>query len=112
MQARWCRLSAPNKNGVPGPVVCTGFLSGFGCASRSDIASVLTQHWVMFHVYALQVLKLSYDMEVLEEDAIIMWADEKQMATEDDRKYLKKAAAFVSWLREAEAEGSTSDDSE
>ena len=51
-------------------------------------------------------------MEVLEEDAIIMWADEKQMATEDDRKYLKKAAAFVSWLREAEAEGSTSDDSE
>lgn len=51
-------------------------------------------------------------MEVLEEDAIIMWADEKQMATEDDRKYLKKAATFVSWLREAEIEGSTSDDSE
>lgn len=67
---------------------------------------------MFFACNALQVLKLLYDMEVLEEDAIIMWADEKQMATEDDRKYLKKAATFVSWLREAEAEGSTSDDSE
>ncbi|KAL3149193.1 hypothetical protein ABBQ32_002021 [Trebouxia sp. C0010 RCD-2024] len=65
-----------------------------------------------FQAVFQQVLKLLYDMEVLEEDAIIMWADEKQMATEDDRKYLKKAATFVSWLREAEAEGSTSDDSE
>ena len=51
-------------------------------------------------------------MEVLEEDAIIMWADEKQMGSEDDQKYLKKAATFVSWLREAETEGSTSSSAE
>lgn len=51
-------------------------------------------------------------MELVEEDAIIVWADEKQMGSDDDQKYVKKAATFVSWLREAETEGSTSDNSE
>ena len=60
---------------------------------------------------SLQVIKLLYDMELVEEDAIIMWADEKQMGSDDDQKYVKKAATFVSWLREAETEGSTSGDS-
>lgn len=51
-------------------------------------------------------------MEILDEEAVIVWADEKQMGSVEDQKYLKKAAAFVSWLREAETEGSTSGDSE
>ena len=51
-------------------------------------------------------------MDILEEDAVLTWADEKQMASEEDRKYLKKAAAFVSWLQQAEAEGSTTDESD
>lgn len=50
-------------------------------------------------------------MDVLGEDAIMMWADEKQMGSADDQKYLKKAATFVSWLRDAETEGSTSGNS-
>ena len=59
---------------------------------------------------APQVLKLLYDEEVLEEDAVLAWADEKTMAEEDERKYLQKAAAFVAWLREAESEEESGSD--
>lgn len=59
---------------------------------------------------AMQVMKLLYDEEVLEEDAVLAWADEKTMAEEDERKYLQKAAAFVAWLREAESEAETESD--
>ena len=55
----------------------------------------------------LQVVKLLYDDDVIEEDAVLVWADEKQMADEDERKYLRKAAAFIAWLREAESEEDT-----
>lgn len=52
-------------------------------------------------------MKLLYDEEILEEDAVLAWADEKTMAEEHERKYLQKAAAFVGWLREAESEQET-----
>ncbi len=58
--------------------------------------------------FPLQVVKLLYDDDIIEEDAVLVWADEKQMAEEDERKYLKKAAAFIAWLREAESEEETS----
>ena len=56
----------------------------------------------------IQVVKLLYDKDIIEEDAVLSWADEKQMAEEDERKYLRKAAAFVAWLREAESEDESS----
>ena len=55
-------------------------------------------------------MKLLYDEEVLEEDAVLAWADEKTMAEEHERKFLRKAAAFVAWLREAESEEETESD--
>jgi len=48
-----------------------------------------------------------YDEDIIEEDAVLVWADEKQMADEEERKYLRKAAAFIAWLREAESEEET-----
>ena len=59
----------------------------------------------------MQVLKLLYDEDVVEEEAVIVWADEKEMAEEEERKYLRKATAFIAWLREAESEEETNSSS-
>lgn len=67
-----------------------------------------TAHGHCFEAVFQQVVKLLYDDDIIEEDAVLVWADEKQMAEEDERKYLKKAAAFIAWLREAESEEETS----
>ena len=55
-----------------------------------------------------KILHLLYDADVLSESAILAWADEKDGADEKDLIFLKKAAPFVRWLREAESE--TEDD--
>jgi translation initiation factor eIF-2B subunit epsilon len=51
-----------------------------------------------------QVLQLLYDADVIEEDAFFKWAEEKAAADEEDRRFLAKAADFITWLREAEEE--------
>ena len=59
-----------------------------------------------------QVLKLLYDEDVVSEEALLQWADEKEHASEDERAFLAKAAQLIQWLREADsesdAEGSSS----
>ena len=54
-----------------------------------------------------QLLKLLYDEEVVGEEAILQWADEKEEAEEEERTFLALAQPLVDWLREAE-EGSSS----
>jgi translation initiation factor eIF-2B subunit epsilon len=39
---------------------------------------------------------------VVGEEACLAWADEKEHADESDKVYLKRSAAFIQWLREAE----------
>ncbi|KAK8546463.1 hypothetical protein V6N13_067685 [Hibiscus sabdariffa] len=51
-----------------------------------------------------QVLHLLYDKEILQEDAILRWADEKEGADESDKVFLKSSEKFVQWLKEAEEE--------
>ena len=51
-----------------------------------------------------QVLKELYDGEVLSEEAILQWADEKAEATEEERAFLSKAAPLIQWLRTAESD--------
>lgn len=58
----------------------------------------------------LQVLKVLYDEDVLSEEALVAWADEKENATEEERIFLTKAAPFIQWLREAESEDNDDDD--
>ena len=63
----------------------------------------------------LQVLKELYDGEVLSEEAILQWADEKAEATEEERVFLNRAAPLVQWLKTAESdeeeeEGADEDD--
>lgn len=38
----------------------------------------------------MQMLKIIYDAEVVSEEAIIAWADEKQLAEEEEKKLLRK----------------------
>ncbi|KAL4302598.1 hypothetical protein GQ457_10G014180 [Hibiscus cannabinus] len=51
-----------------------------------------------------QILHLLYDKEILQEDAILRWADEKEGADESDKMFLKRSEKFIQWLREAEEE--------
>ena len=66
----------------------------------------------MCHGPRSQVLKVLYDDDVLSEEALVAWADEKENATEEERVFMTKAAPFIQWLREAESEEDDDDDEE
>ncbi|XVF30875.1 hypothetical protein REPUB_Repub16aG0095400 [Reevesia pubescens] len=51
-----------------------------------------------------QILHLLYDKDILQEDAILKWADEKEGADESDKVFLKHSEKLIRWLREAEEE--------
>ena len=58
----------------------------------------------------MQVLKLLYDCDVVEEAAVLAWAAEKEHAEPHERTFLDKASEFVKWLREAEEEEEEEED--
>jgi translation initiation factor 5 len=61
------------------------------------------------------ILKALYDAELVEEEAFLTWAD-KPSKKYVDRKVSKelraKAAPFISWLREADSDGSSGSEEE
>lgn len=57
----------------------------------------------------MQVLEVLYDKDVVEEDAILQWAHEKEQGDEEDRVFLNKAHRFIEWLEAAEEESDDSD---
>ena len=59
-----------------------------------------------------KILHMLYDMDVLSEVSVLAWAREKEGAEEEDKKFLKLAAPFVAWLKEADEESEDSDASE
>jgi translation initiation factor eIF-2B subunit epsilon len=54
--------------------------------------------------YGAQVLPFLYDKEIVSEDAILRWAEEKKHADESDKVFVKQSEAFIQWLKEAEEE--------
>ncbi|KAF5828895.1 hypothetical protein DUNSADRAFT_16852 [Dunaliella salina] len=52
------------------------------------------------------MLKIIYDAEIVSEEAILAWADEKQLAEEEEKVFVKKAERFLQWLREPEESSS------
>ncbi|KAL2528095.1 Trimeric LpxA-like enzyme [Forsythia ovata] len=52
----------------------------------------------------VQVLHLLYDKDVIQEEAILNWAAEKEEADESDKLFLKQAEKFIQWLNEASEE--------
>ncbi|KAL6912281.1 hypothetical protein ACP4OV_001086 [Aristida adscensionis] len=51
-----------------------------------------------------KILPFLYDKEVVSEDAILRWAEEKEHADDADKVFVKQSEAFIQWLREAEEE--------
>ncbi|BFG37078.1 hypothetical protein CerSpe_233520 [Prunus speciosa] len=51
-----------------------------------------------------KILYQLYDLEVIQEEAILRWDDEKKDADESDKVFVKQAEKFIQWLREASEE--------
>ncbi|KDD72989.1 hypothetical protein H632_c2657p0 [Helicosporidium sp. ATCC 50920] len=57
-----------------------------------------------------QVLKALYDADIVSEEAVQKWAEEKVHADEDERVFLNKAKPFLDWLAAAEEESEEDSD--
>jgi len=57
-----------------------------------------------------KILHILYDMDVISEDSILAWAEEKADADEADKKFLKLAQPFIDWLEEASSEEESDSD--
>ena len=42
-----------------------------------------------------QILQLLYDQDIVDEDAILRWADEKEEADESDKVFVKQSEQFI-----------------
>jgi len=51
-----------------------------------------------------KVLHLLYEADILQEEAILNWASEKEGADESDKVFLKQSEIFIKWLNEASEE--------
>ncbi|XP_062220686.1 uncharacterized protein LOC133920062 [Phragmites australis] len=51
-----------------------------------------------------KILPFLYDKEIVSEDAILRWVEEKEHADESDKVFVKQSEAFIQWLKEAEEE--------
>ncbi|KAM0878894.1 hypothetical protein ACQ4PT_034595 [Festuca glaucescens] len=51
-----------------------------------------------------KILPYLYDKELVSEDAILRWAEEKENADESDKVFVNQSDAFIQWLKEAEEE--------
>lgn len=52
----------------------------------------------------VQILHLLYDKEIIQEEAILNWASEKEGADESDKIFVKQSEKFIQWLNEASEE--------
>ncbi|KAG2326765.1 hypothetical protein Bca52824_009493 [Brassica carinata] len=57
-----------------------------------------------------QILHVLYDKDVVQEDAILRWAEEKAGADEADKVYLQQCETFIQWLKEASEEEDDDDE--
>ena len=62
-------------------------------------------------------LKLLYDMDLISEEAILAWKQQKEaaaaaVASDADVRFHEKAKAFIAWLEEASESEEESDDDE
>ncbi|KAG7542386.1 Nucleotidyl transferase domain [Arabidopsis thaliana x Arabidopsis arenosa] len=58
-----------------------------------------------------QIVHFLYDKDVVQEDAILRWGEEKAGADESDKVYLNQCEALIKWLKEASEEEEEEEDS-
>jgi NDP-sugar pyrophosphorylase family protein len=59
-----------------------------------------------------QLLKLLYQEDIVGEEALLAWAEEKTHADDDEKRFLRLAEPFLEWLQEAEEESSEDEEEE
>ncbi|KAM7476945.1 hypothetical protein LguiB_024188 [Lonicera macranthoides] len=52
----------------------------------------------------VQILHLLYDKDIIQEEAVLNWAAEKEGADESDKVFVKQSEKFIQWLNEASEE--------
>lgn len=52
----------------------------------------------------VQILHHLYDQDIIQEEAILDWASEKEGAEESDKVFVKQSEKFIQWLKEASEE--------
>ncbi|KAM7273523.1 hypothetical protein ACFE04_028187 [Oxalis oulophora] len=57
-----------------------------------------------------KMLYFLYDKEIVKEEAVLRWADEKEGADESDKVFVKQSEEFIRWLREAPEEEEEEDE--
>jgi hypothetical protein len=71
---------------------------------------------VRFLGAAGQTLKLMYDMDIISEEAVMAWGQQKSAAvaeeSELDTRFYEKAKPFITWLEEASSSEEESDEEE
>lgn len=56
------------------------------------------------------ILSCLYDKDILSEDGILSWAQEKEGAEESDKIFVKQSEQFITWLKEAPEEDDEEED--
>ena len=80
------------------------------CGEEGCFASTVSAHGKLFAVIFKELLHLLYEADVVEEEALLAWADEKAEADATERRFLEKAMPLIDWLREASSEEEEDDD--
>jgi translation initiation factor eIF-2B subunit epsilon len=68
------------------------------------------EHGSLFEKIFPQLLKVMYELEIVSEQALLVWAEEKEHATEHEKRFLELAAPFLEWLEEAEEESESEEE--
>lgn len=89
----------------------------FDVEDRTDLLNILQQQATLLdqsynQVILVCVIRILYDMDILEEDQILSWWEETEATELDDNVKLarKGTALFITWLKEAESEDESDDE--
>lgn len=78
------------------------------CGGEGDFENT-GEHGELFEYIFPQLLKVMYELDIISEQALLVWAEEKEHATEHEKRFLRLAAPFLEWLEDAEEESSEDD---
>lgn len=93
---RRCRGGSPKKRESSSPSFPLQTPSQFRCGDQFRCAA--------FAAVFKELLHALYEADVVDEEALLAWADEKAAADASERRFLERAMPLIQWLREASSE--------
>lgn len=91
--SRWGKLLKPYLQGIDDEIEVIMKLEEMCLESCKEYAPIF-----------VQILHLLYDKDMIQEEAFLNWASEKEDADESDKVFLKQSEKFIQWLNEASEE--------